>query len=54
MLYNVNRDTKKDPKGRDWDDFFPEPRARAPVMSDDQMFIAMQMWAKATAHLKKA
>lgn len=46
MLYNVNRDTEKDPTGARWDDFFPQAVRE---QSDDQMFDAMMMWARATA-----
>lgn len=45
MLYNLNRDTKKDPKGWDWLDVFPEHREPAVAQTEDQMFAAMMMWA---------
>lgn len=52
MLYNVHRDQKKDATGKGWQDFFPEWQQRTPVMTDDQMFEAMQMWARVTAPLE--
>lgn len=48
VVYNANRDVKKDPHGKAWEDFFPEWKAPAPVQTDDQMYETMMMWAKAT------
>lgn len=48
MLYNANRDSKKDPEGKGWDDFYPQHkkgRRAAQEQGDDEMFMAMQMWA---------
>lgn len=43
ILYNINRDSRKDPKGLDWQDVFPEWREER-IQSEDEMFEAMQMW----------
>lgn len=45
MIYNVNRDQKKDPKGATWQDIFPE-RADAEQQTDEQMYAAMMLWAQ--------
>ncbi len=45
MLYNVNRDGQKDPKGSDWLDFFPEHRPKE-WQGQDAMFDALMMWTK--------
>ena len=46
MLYNVNRDAKKDPKGRDWTTWFPQTAEQEKAQqSDDEMFKAMKMFA---------
>lgn len=45
MIYNVNRDQKKDPKGATWEDIFPE-RADAEQQTDEQMYAAMMLWAQ--------
>lgn len=49
MLYNANRDTKKDPEGATWLSFFPEHRAEPVAQTDEEMLAAMTLWAKATA-----
>lgn len=49
LLYNVNRDQQKDPKGATWTDFFPEWDESAAEQSDEQMLDAMMIWARATA-----
>ncbi len=46
MLYNVNRDGQKDPKGRDWTDFFPEHKPPKKVMTDEEMLDVGMMWTK--------
>lgn len=43
ILYNINRDSIKDPKGLDWQDVFPEWKEEG-LQSEDEMFEAMQMW----------
>lgn len=53
MLYNINRDAKKDPKGKTWLDVFPEHKEAPREQTDEEMLMAMQMWSMATAHLKK-
>lgn len=47
MLYNINRDGERDPKGADWWDFFTEWKPES-VESEDAMLNAMLMWTKAT------
>lgn len=44
MLYNINRDRKADPRGKAWDDWFPQ-EDRSEPQTDDQMFAAMKMLA---------
>jgi hypothetical protein len=44
MLYNINRDGKKDPKGMTWLDVFPENAAPKP-QTEEQMLDAMMLWA---------
>ena len=44
MLYNINRDTKQDPKGKDWTHWFPQDPT-AEQQADDEMFHAMKMFA---------
>jgi len=45
MIYNVNRDAKKDPEGWTWLDVFPEHREER-EQTVDQMFDAMMMFAR--------
>jgi hypothetical protein len=52
LLYNVNRDTTKDPGGKDWLDFFPEHAPAKTAQTEEQMFDAMMLWARATERLK--
>lgn len=44
MLYNVNRDAKKDPKGKGWLDFFPEWQPPKADQTDAELFEVMMMW----------
>ena len=44
MLHNINRDPKKDPKGKDWTYWFPQDPT-AEQQADDEMFRAMKMFA---------
>lgn len=48
MLYNIHRDAKMDPHGKDWDDFFSEWKEPLKDQTEDQMFQTMMMLAKAT------
>lgn len=48
MLYNVNRDRQKDPKGATWEDFFPQWKESSGPQTEDQMLGAMMLWARAT------
>lgn len=50
ILYNLNRDPEKDPKGIDWDDVFPEWKEARP-QTEDEMFEAMLLFAKSTEGL---
>ena len=50
ILYNINRDSQKDPKGLDWQDVFPEWKEEEP-QSEDEMFEAMQLWVGAPGGL---
>ncbi len=51
MLYNVNRDSKKDPDGKSWMDIYPEHAAAAKrEQTEDEMLDAMMMWAKRRAN----
>lgn len=43
ILYNLNRDTDKDPQGIQWQDVFPEWKEEK-VQSDEEIFEAMQLW----------
>lgn len=54
MLYNANRDSKKDPKGWNWLDVFPEWKPPVEPQTEDQMLEAMMMWAAATRRMAKA
>ena len=47
MLYNVNRDSKKDPKGKDWMTWFPQDAVATEKepQTDEQMLESMRMWA---------
>jgi hypothetical protein len=45
MLYNVNRDPDKDPKGLDWFDFFPEWR-EAREQTEEELFEMMMLFTK--------
>lgn len=45
ILYNVNRDTKKDPDGKTWVDVFPEWKEE-PVQTEDQMFASAMLWTQ--------
>lgn len=48
MLYNINRDSTKDPEGLDWDDFFTEWKPPQPEQTEEEMFNTMMLLAKAT------
>lgn len=50
LLYNVNRDTKKDPRGIDWLDVFPEWKEEA-RQTEERMLETMEMWVAATSKL---
>jgi hypothetical protein len=47
MLYNINRDRKKDPKGWTWLTVFPEHQPPVKHQSEDEMFANMMQWARA-------
>lgn len=48
MLYNAHRDSKKDPKGINWLDVFPEHKPPMRPQTEEELFAVMQMWARAT------
>lgn len=48
MLYNINRDQKKDPAGATWLDFYPEWNEPTGPQTEEQMLDAMMMWVRAT------
>lgn len=50
MLYNINRDSDKDPKGLDWEDFFSEWQETTEQTEEEQLQV-MQLWAAATKAL---
>ena len=46
ILYNINRDTEKDPKGLDWTAVFPEwkeEQREQEEQTDEQMYATMMM-----------
>lgn len=48
MLYNINRDVKKDPKGKTWLDIFPDPEAPKVAPREQtgaEILESMRMWA---------
>lgn len=51
MLYNINRDSKLDPNGLDWMDFFTEWKEPSRPQTEDEMFQAMIMWTQSTEGL---
>lgn len=54
MLYNINRDAKKDPDGKTWLDFYPEHKPPKKPQTEEQMLEAMKMWAAATSRKARA
>lgn len=44
MIYNIHRDSKKDPKGMNWLDVFPEWKDEKPAQTEEEMFETMQLW----------
>lgn len=46
MLYNINRDSKLDPNGLDWQDFFTEWKEAPEEQTEEQMLEAMMLFAK--------
>lgn len=51
MLYNINRDSKTDPNGLDWMDFFTEWKEEPEEQTEEQMFMTMMMLTKRTEGL---
>lgn len=47
ILYNINRDSEKDPHGIEWQDVFPEWKEER-EQSEEEMFAVMQALAEAT------
>lgn len=45
MLYNINRDGERDPKGAEWWDFFTEWK---PIQTEMDMYEAMLAWTQPT------
>lgn len=45
MLYNINRDAKKDPSGKTWVDVFPEHKEAPREHTDEEIMASLQMWA---------
>lgn len=48
MLYNVKRDTTKDPAGITWENVFPDSAKEERVQTDEEMFMAMKAWVVRT------
>ena len=46
MLYNINRDSEKDPQGQEWFDFFTEWKEVPVEQTEDEMFQAMMLFTK--------
>lgn len=44
ILYNINRDSEKDPHGMDWQDVFPEWKTEH-EQTEEEMFEMMQLFA---------
>lgn len=51
ILYNINRDAEKDPKGIGWRDVFPEWKEPTREQTEEEMFAAMLVLAKSTKGL---
>lgn len=49
MLYNLNRDTEKDPTGWTWRDVYPEWQEEPREQTEQEMFDLMMSLAKITA-----
>lgn len=45
ILWNVNRDSKKTPDPVTWLDVFPEHREAPREQTDEEMLMAMRLWA---------
>lgn len=50
ILYNINRDSEKDPRGMDWQDVFAEWKEER-FEDEDEMFAAMKLFAQSTEGL---
>ena len=50
MLYNINRDTEKDPRGIDWQDVYTEWKEEH-EQTEEEMLQVMQMFAASTEGL---
>lgn len=50
MLYNINRDSDKDPNGLEWWDFYTEWKEET-EQSEEQMLEHMKLWASTTKAL---
>lgn len=46
MLYNLKRDTTKDPDGLTWEDIYPAAERKHKEMTDEEMLLAMTAFAK--------
>lgn len=51
ILYNINRDSKTDPKGLDWQDVFPEWKEVAREQTEEEMLEMMLEFTKQTEGL---
>jgi hypothetical protein len=45
ILYNINRDSEKDPKGIDWQDVFLEWKEEPKEQTEEEMLALMQLFA---------
>lgn len=50
MLYNINRDSEKDPDGLEWWDFYTEWKEETEQTEEQQLHV-MRLWAAATKAL---
>lgn len=51
MLYNINRDSKLDPNGLDWQDFFTEWKEVPREQTEKEMIETMSAFATSTQEL---
>lgn len=51
ILYNINRDSERDPHGLEWQDVFPEWKEPEKEQTEEEMFATMMLFTKSTEGL---